>query len=213
LNEMLTIIAIAGALGVGTMSPGPSFVMIARTAVAGGRAQGIAAAFGMGLGGVIFAAGALLGLQSLLRSIPTLYLLLKILGGLYLAYLGVRIWLGAKQPLNLELSERANSAGGWVRALLLGLATQLSNPKTAIVYASVFAALLPATVSSDFVVGLVALVFAIETSWYMLVALSLSTATSRAAYLRYKSWIDRLAGGVMVLLGLKLSASAGSEGF
>jgi len=40
--------------------------------------------------------------------------------------------------------------------------------------------------------------------WYAIVALALSSAAPRSAYLRYKAWIDRAAGGVMVLLGIKL---------
>jgi threonine/homoserine/homoserine lactone efflux protein len=63
------------------------------------------------------------------------------------------------------------------RSFWLALATQLSNPKTAVVYASVF------------------------------VPLALSAPSPRAAYLRSKTWIDRAAGTVMALLGLRLILS------
>jgi threonine/homoserine/homoserine lactone efflux protein len=210
LNELLPLLGIAGALAVGVVSPGPSFVMVARTAVSLSRSQGVAAAFGMGVGGACFALAALAGLQALLLAVPTLYVVLKIAGGLYLAYLGVRIWLGANHPLSMAPSPPgeggANRQAG--RAFLLGLATQLSNPKTAIVYASVFAAFLPPVPSLSFGVGIVALVFALETSWYALVALALSASGPQKTYLRYKAWADRFAGTVMVCLGLRLLASA-----
>jgi threonine/homoserine/homoserine lactone efflux protein len=51
-------------------------------------------------------------------------------------------------------------------------------------------------------------IFCIETGWYTVVALALSSAAPRSAYLRYKLWIDRAAGGVMGLLGLRLVWSA-----
>jgi threonine/homoserine/homoserine lactone efflux protein len=210
LTQLLPLLGIAGALAVGVVSPGPSFVMVARTAVSLSRSQGVAAAFGMGLGGACFALAALAGLQALLLAVPTLYVVLKAAGGLYLAYLGVRIWLGASQPLSMGSSVRG--AGGAKRqagrAFLLGLATQLSNPKTAIVYASVFAAFLPPTPSLGFGVGIVAVVFALETSWYALVALALSASGPQKTYLRYKAWADRFAGTVMVCLGLRLLATA-----
>ncbi|MGJ7511144.1 LysE family translocator [Variovorax sp. GT1P44] len=210
MNQLLPLLGIAGALAVGVVSPGPSFVMVARTAVSQSRPEGVAAAFGMGLGGACFALAALAGLQALLLAIPTLFIVLKVAGGLYLAYLGVRIWLGARQPLSMaapvaDASGARRHAG---RAFLLGLATQVSNPKTAIVYASVFAAFLPPSPSLAFGLGIVAVVFVLETSWYALVALALSAKGPQKTYLRYKAWADRLAGAVMVSLGLRLLASA-----
>ncbi|MDM0075022.1 LysE family transporter [Variovorax sp. J2P1-59] len=212
MNQLLPLLGIAGALAVGVVSPGPSFVMVARTAVSLSRTEGVAAAFGMGVGGACFALAALAGLQALLLAVPTLFIVLKIAGGLYLAYLGVRIWLGARQPLSMASpSGEGGERGGHRvagRSFLLGLATQLSNPKTAIVYASVFAAFMPASPSLAFGLGIVAVVLVLETSWYVLVALALSSRGPQQTYLRYKAWADRVAGAVMVSLGLRLLASA-----
>lgn len=216
MNQLLPLLGIAGALAVGVVSPGPSFVMVARTAVSLSRLEGVAAAFGMGVGGACFALAALAGLQALLLAVPTLFIVLKVAGGLYLAYLGVRIWLGARQPLSMASSQSGENGEGGEggahrhagRSFLLGLATQLSNPKTAIVYASVFAAFMPASPSLAFGLGIVAVVFVLETSWYALVALALSARGPQKTYLRYKAWADRVAGAVMVSLGLRLLASA-----
>ena len=207
LNEILPLIGIASALAVGVVSPGPSFVMVARTAASSSRAEGFAAALGMGVGGVIFAIAALAGLKGLLLAVPSLYIVLKVAGGLYLAYLGARTWLGATEPLSVPVAA-SGEARTVARAAFLGVATQVSNPKTAIVYASVFAAFLPETPTFALGAEIVALVFVIETCWYSLVALALSAEGPRNAYLRYKSWADRIAGGVMVALGLKLVSSA-----
>jgi len=56
-------------------------VMIARTAVASSRVDAIHAALGMGVGGLFFAVVSLLGLHGLLLAVPSLYWVLKILGG------------------------------------------------------------------------------------------------------------------------------------
>ena len=207
MQELSALLGIVAALTVGVVSPGPSFVMIARTAVSSSRSAGLAAALGMGAGGIVFAMAALLGLQGLLLAVPSLYLALKIAGGLYLAYLGVRIWASSKQPLAIA-SHASRTDTAKLKSLALGFTTQISNPKTAIVYASVFAAFLPAAQSLGFNLALVALVFAIEAGWYAVVALALSSDRPRGAYLRYKAWVDRAAGGVMVALGSKLVLSA-----
>jgi threonine/homoserine/homoserine lactone efflux protein len=52
------------------------------------------------------------------------------------------------------------------------------------------------------------LIFVIETAWYAIVALAFSADRPRAAYLRSKTWLDRLSGTVMGLLGVRLIAEA-----
>ncbi|MBV8046203.1 MAG: LysE family translocator [Paludibacterium sp.] len=211
MQEIAAFIGIATTLAVGAASPGPSFIMVARTAVTTSRADGLGAAFGMGIGGLAFATAALLGLKGLLLAVPSLYLLLKAVGGLYLAYLGLRIWRGAKTAIDTAAMAADSGTSTVRRSLLLGLSTQLSNPKTAVVYASVFAVFLPAHTSPAFNFGLAGLVFLIEAGWYTLVALTLSSAKPRNVYLRCKTWIDRAAGGLMIALGLKLISSAGQH--
>ena len=148
--EFVAIAGIIGALAVGVVSPGPSFVMVARVAVAAtSRANGVCAAVGMGVGGVVFAVAALFGLQAILLAVPAVYLVLKLLGGLYLCYLGVRIFLGAK--VRCRWTVPGQSVGTLrARSFWLGLTTQVSNPKAAIVYGSVFVAFLHGTFSPLF---------------------------------------------------------------
>ena len=208
MQELATLASIVAALSVGVISPGPSFVMVARVAVASSRIRALATALGMGAGGAIFGAAALLGLQSVLLAVPALYAGLKVLGGLYLCYLGFLIFRSAQQPLAVAGTDGGKGSSRPLRAFWLGLTTQLSNPKAAIVYASVFAAFLPAAFSLGFAAALLAAVLFVETGWYVLVALLFSSPGPQRAYLSYKSWVDRAAGAVMFGLGLKLVTSA-----
>jgi threonine/homoserine/homoserine lactone efflux protein len=204
----VAILSIAVALALGAMSPGPSFILVARTSLAVSRRDGLAAAVGMGVGGVLFSAIAVLGLLAILTAVPLIHLALRVLGGAYLVYLGYQIWRGARQPLVLEsASPQSHPARVW-RSFALGLVTQLSNPKTAIVYASVFASLLPRDIPLLALLAIPVMVFAIETFWYSVVALALSSPSPRARYLASKAWIDRTAGAIMSLLGLKLIFAA-----
>jgi len=206
MDTLLPLLSIVAAIAVGAASPGPSFVLVARIAVADSRASGIAAAVGMGLGGVAFASLALLGLIALLTQVGWLYLALRLAGGAYLLYLAFRLWRGAGQPLAMDREDGKTRGPG--RAFLLGLVTQLSNPKTAVVYAGIFAALLPAAPPLWLALLLPPLIFVVECGWYCIVATAFSASRPRAAYLCGKGWIDRLAGGVMGLLGLRLIAGS-----
>lgn len=201
-GSTLALLSILGTLAIGAISPGPSFVLVARTSIAVSRRAGLAAALGMGTGGVVFATLALLGLHALLTQVGWLYLVLKVAGGLYLVHLALRIWRGAAEPVRVP--EGATDAGGALRSFWVGLATQISNPKTAIVYASIFATLLPASPPAWVLLALPPAVFLVETGWYAIVAVAFSAGRPRAAYLRSKTWIDRLAASVIGALGIRL---------
>ena len=206
MDPLAAVLAIAGAITIGAISPGPSFLMVARTAIAASRADGLAAALGMGVGGVVFACMALAGLHAVLIAVPALYVVLKIAGGAYLVFIGWMIWRGARQPV--VVPEQAITPSTVWRSFWLGLATQTSNPKAAVVYASVFVSLLPPEIPLWVTLVLPLVIFAIEAGWYTIVALVLSAPSPRSAYLRWKAWIDRAAGAVMAALGLRLMLAA-----
>ncbi len=207
---METTLAFAGiiiAVTIGAMSPGPSFLFVARTSMAASRRSGLAAAAGMGIGGLVYAVLALLGLKAVFASFPWLYSLVKLGGGAYLVYIAVQMWRGADKPLAV-LPDGAAGQSTTRRAFAMAAAIQLGNPKTAVFYGSIFTALLPQDPGFAFIALLALAVFLIEISWYSVVALVLSADGPRTVYTRAKAAIDRTAGTVMGLLGVKLITAA-----
>ncbi len=203
MSEVATILSIVGVFLLGAMSPGPSFIVVSRIAVSGTRSEGLAAAFGMGVGGFIFASVAVAGLTALLAQVEWLNLTLRLAGGAYLIWMGVNIWRGADQPIDAQHADAARERSPW-RAFMRALLVQLANPKTAIFYASMFAAILPASPPLWMLLVLPLLLFCTESIWYAIVAIALSSSRPRSVYLRAKRWIDRVAGAVVGALGAKL---------
>jgi threonine/homoserine/homoserine lactone efflux protein len=203
MNAGFAVLSIAGTIAIGAISPGPSFVFVARTAIAQSRGDGLAAAIGMGIGGLTLCGLALLGLQAVLAQVGWLYLTFKILGAFYLLYLAVALWRGASSPIVVAEDARGEPVQP-MRSFMLSVATQLSNPKAAVIYASIFAAFLPSDLPGWAFIVLPALIFAVEAGWYTIVAVVFSAPRPRAAYLQSKAWVDRAAGVVMGALGIKL---------
>ena len=203
MDSLTALMAVSVAILLGAMSPGPSFLVVARTAIASSRARGVFAALGMGIGGAALALAASLGLQLLLAAVPAIYRILQIAGAAYLLFIAYKLWTSAPEELDTTEHEvvRHNSRR---QALLLGLGTQLSNPKAAIVYASVFSAILPKEPALSMVAVLALAVFVIEFGWYAVVAIAFSTGKARQAYTRGKIWIDRLAAVAIAALGVKI---------
>jgi threonine/homoserine/homoserine lactone efflux protein len=203
MESVAVMLAVGAAILLGAMSPGPSFVVVARTAMARSRSQGVLAALGMGIGGGIFALAALVGLHLILTAVPSVYRAVQFAGAAYLLFLAYRLWTSASVPLDMSGHKDVVQISG-LRVFLLGLGTQISNPKTAIVYASVFTTALPAQASWATSIVLVSLIFVVEFGWYALVAIAFSTSRARNVYLDGKAWIDRLAAGAMGALGVKV---------
>jgi RhtB (resistance to homoserine/threonine) family protein len=200
----LAIATIALVQLMGTMSPGPSFLIVSQAAVAESRATALRLAFGLAIGTVIWAVSAMLGLKALLTAFGSLYLAMKTAGGLYLIYLAVRLWRHAADPLAVPLGREAPRSG--IGAVRRGVLAQLANPKVAVFYGSVFVTMLPAETPGWAKLVVCAIVFTNVFVWYSLVALVLSAEQARARYARFKRWIDRASGSVLVLLGLRLVA-------
>ncbi|PLL97285.1 threonine transporter, partial [Klebsiella michiganensis] len=153
---------------------------------------------------------AMLGLQKVLTAVPEMFIGLKVAGGLYLLWLGYKIYRGAAQPMDFAAGGMA-AEHSLLKTFRDGLYTQLSNPKTALVFASIFTALLPERIPLAFYYIVPLMSFLIDVSWYSLVALVLSSARPRGVYLRMKRKIDILTATVLGALGLRLIATSLSK--
>ena len=205
-----SLMALAAVLIMGVISPGPSFIYVARNAVARSRTHGLVTALGTGAGAAIFSIMAMLGLQKVLTAVPEMFIGLKVAGGLYLLWLGYKIYRGAAQPMDFAAGGMA-AEHSLLKTFRDGLHTQLSNPKTALVFASIFTALLPERIPLAFYYIVPLMSFVIDVSWYSLVALVLSSARPRGVYLRMKRKIDIVTATVLGALGLRLIATSLSK--
>ena len=186
-------------------SPGPSTVLVIQASAVSGRRAGLLAAFAMMLGALVWAAAALYGLQILFARFEWLYVAFRIAGAIYLIYLGFMLLRHAGAPLP-EADPTAAQAGVWqgfVKALLL----QLSNPKVMVFMGSIFISLLPAQPPAWMDATVLAIVAINEFTWFALLALLFSGNTARAFYRRTKVWLDRIMGGVLAALGVRLVLS------
>ena len=202
----LATLAIVHLLAV--ISPGQSFLMVSRTALASGRPAALAAAAGMTLGVVPWVIGALLGLALLFSRAAWLYNLLKVAGGLYLVYLAVQVWRHAAEPV--RIGEDGTAATGLGNAFLTAALTQVANPKVVVFFGSIFVSVLPASPPAWMVLAIFAIVLFNEAIWYILVALLFSAERPRAAYMGVKPWVDRLMAVALGALGGRLILDARS---
>ncbi|MFT3690105.1 LysE family translocator [Paenirhodobacter sp.] len=184
------------------ISPGPAILMAARTGLREGFARGAWLSVGIGLGACCWAAAALFGLSVLFKLAPALLTALKFAGAAYLLWMAVQMWRHAPDPIGdgAEASARTN-----LGLLRLGLATQLANPKPAVFFGTVFLTFLPPDAPGWAYPAILLMVFVNDTGCAMLVSRIFSLDRTRRAYLGLKTVFERVFGGLLALLGLKLA--------
>lgn len=89
--------------------PGPTVLMVIGDALANSRRQGWSTVLGVGLGDAVAMGLSLAGAGALLRTSAAAFSAMKLLGGVYLIYLGVRSILGARH--GGDRTSPASSAG------------------------------------------------------------------------------------------------------
>jgi threonine/homoserine/homoserine lactone efflux protein len=178
--------------------PGPNFFTIARLAAMRSRGAALAGVAGLGLGSLCWGLAGLFGLHAMFVLAPMLYGALKLAGALYLILLGARILVASLRP---AVAAPAGEAGP---AFRLGLLTSLSNPKSALLVGSLFAAVLPAHAPVSVGLAMVAEMVAISVGWYAILACAIGSRPVAAAYARARRALDRLAGVVFIGFGARL---------
>lgn len=194
--------AVTGLLVLGAISPGPAVLMSARTGLTEGLRTGLFLALGIGTGAVVWALLALGGLSVLFQVAPSLLWAFKLAGGCYLMWMAWGMWRHAADPLPDSMAAVPRSGSS---AFRLGLWTQLSNPKPAVLLSSIFIGTVPPGTPHWVLAALLAILFAAESIWNTIVARIFSLDRTRRAYIGAKSTIDRCFGGLLAVLGLRIA--------
>jgi threonine/homoserine/homoserine lactone efflux protein len=196
--DLTHILAFNLALAAAIASPGPAFLISVKTTLTAGRRAGLAVGAGLGLMASLWTLSALLGLQIVFTAFPWAYVAVKTLGALYLLYIAYGMWKGAHVPLSEKEIKPAR------HAFLQGIMINLMNPKSVLFAAAVLVVIFPPgmDLAQKALIAANQLVF--EVLFYGALAFGMSTKAARAAYLRAKAQIDRVAALVLGALGLRL---------
>ena len=184
--------------------PGPDFVAVVRSSMTRGTRAGLLTTLGVSMGLCLYATLSLLGLSAILVKYQWLTWTVRVLGGSYLIFLGIRL-LRAK-PQAIELDPATRPVGK--RAVLFGFLVTLTNPKAIILFASVFATAVTTSTPLWLMGLMIGLVTASSLAWYSCVSLFMSSGPVMRRFQRARHWIERAAGVCFIGLGGKVLADA-----
>ncbi|GGK85891.1 LysE family transporter [Deinococcus radiotolerans] len=203
--DLNILLAVAAIHTVVLVIPGPDVLLVSQTALARTRRSALLAGLGVVLGIACWAALALLGIGLLFQAFPWIHGVVKVAGGAYLLWMGLNLWRSSTQkpaeaaPIQAPLSDLA--------ALRAGFLTNISNPKAAVFFGSVFSGVLGAHAGTGLKLAAFLVIVGLSLGWFALVATGMSTAPMQRAYLRARRGVDRVAGTLMLGFGGLLLAS------
>ncbi len=146
---------------------------------------------------------AFFGLSIIAQALGDLFFIVKICGGAYLIFLGIRIWM--REPALVSNEEGNHNRPGWGN-FVSGLVVTLSNPKVILFYCGFLPTFLDlsALTLSDLalVVGIITIVLACVLSTYALLA---SRARRMFTNKKAARRLNRAAGAVMVATGVAIA--------
>jgi threonine/homoserine/homoserine lactone efflux protein len=185
-------------------SPGPGVLLAISNAMAVGARHTVFSSLGNAAGLFIVSGAATAGMGALLAVSASAFLAVKVVGAVYLVYLGIKQWRSA--PMRLDASaanpHQPHTAG---KLFLQGLGVAVTNPKAILFFTALFpqfltpgSSLLGQTVLLTATFTALAL---LSHACYVGLFRSLRRFLADARHMRL---FNRISGGLFVLLGLSL---------
>jgi len=189
------------------LTPGPDTVYILGRSSAQGREAGLASALGICVGSIFHTCAAALGLSAILATSSVAFVAIKLLGGAYLIFLGIKLLLDRRSELSLPSNFRQRTSAAAFRQ---GVLTNVLNPKVALFFLAFLPQFIdPATTNKILAFVTLGLTFVTTgTIWCLILAWFASSFSDRLrASETVGQWVNRAIGALFIFLGARLAAT------
>lgn len=183
------------------LSPGANTLLVTQLAASDQARTARFAALGVAVGSTIWCICAVLGIHVFFVVFPAMRMALQIAGGVYLLYIASRLWCLSSSS-SAELGVRPSKTS--MAAFRLGFLTNITNPKAALFFGSVFAASFPPFPTRTLQLTAIVIVMVTSGCWHMLLAHVFSRNSVRSGYARARGIFNRVASLGVSALGLGL---------
>ncbi len=201
-----TSLFIATIATLGMLSPGPDFFLIIKNAARYRRSAALVTSLGVICGVITHMTYCVAGLAVVITTTPWLFMLLKYAGAAYLIYVGAMALL-SRAGGKMDLSGVKAESTSYKKAFIQGYLCNLLNPKATLFFLSMFTQVL--NVHSGFGEKLwyAGIIIALSCLWWPLLVVLIQSAPVRRGLAKAQKLVDKLLGGVLIALGIKVALS------
>lgn len=177
---------------------GPMSVLCMQRTVYRGQWYGLVSGLGIATADAVYGSIAAFGVTLVANFLVSQQLWIRLLGGLFLVYLGLKTLL--TRPAERAATAKANGfAGAYISTLLL----TLTNPLTILSFAAIFAGIGVGAASKSYLAATIVVlgVFSGSALWWVILTSCISLLRGKFTA-RWLLWINRVSGGIIALFGV-----------
>ena len=183
---------------IGAMSPGPSLAVVIRNNLNFNRLAGISTSLGHGLGIGVYATAAVLGLGFILKANQMVFLIIQILGLIFLFLLGLMFIFQKRTDQNVEEHQHQ------FNSFFQGFVIAVINPKILIWFTAIYSQFININANIIFNATLVLTASIIDALWYILVSFLVTGYGLKNFLIERKKMIQKITGSLLILIALSL---------
>jgi RhtB (resistance to homoserine/threonine) family protein len=199
-NQILVIVSVTSLVMV---SPGPDMVLVLRNTLVSGRRAGLQTSMGILSGNLVHITYCVLGIGVLISQSIIAFTALKYAAAAYLVFLGIMTFRSGAKTLDARDVEGRRSTRAW---FVQGFFNNLLNPKGTLFYLGVFTTVITADTSASVMFLLVVIMMLVSTSFWMFFVYTLDRPAIREVIERSRQAVNRIFGGLLLLLGLRVAS-------
>lgn len=185
--------------------PGPAVMLTLNNSIQRGILKSLAGILGIALAILLVAIISATSLGIVLASSAIAFNIIKIVGAVYLIYLGIKMF--RSETTNNDLFKEQE--GSFFKCFMEGFLVSVSNPKAVIFFMSIFPQFIDLTqeYTPQFILLAVTFSFLVIVI-HTIYAVSASFAKSKLSSQKGSSLLNKISGGIFVSFGVGLAASS-----
>lgn len=214
MDVLLVLVHVALIWILAVATPGANVLLTINTALQYDRKLAMFSAFGVSTAILLWALLGGSGLVILLTTFPQLFSVMKVVGGSYLLYLGLRQIYQTRKTKKLgELPQGQHILSPSNKKVFISaFITSILNPKTGFFVVSLFSVAMPDTlqgaITNSMIVAIMLTMSSITLCWHLFLATAFSHQSAKSVYARISGVMDYITGGLFTVFGIKVMVSS-----
>lgn len=197
---------VASIATLGILSPGPDFFMVIKNAARYKRLQAMMTALGIVGGVATHMSYCVAGLAVVITTTPWLFDILKYAGAAYLIWVGLQALL-SRGHNSMDMTQVARQEVTLGKAFLQGYLCNLLNPKATLFFLSIFTQVLSVQSGFPEKAWYAGVILMVSVIWWTVLVILIQSAPVRAGLAKAQKVIDKMLGGLLIALGIKVALS------
>jgi RhtB (resistance to homoserine/threonine) family protein len=201
-----TSLFIATIATLGMISPGPDFFLVIKNAARYPRLAAMMTSLGVVCGVITHMSYCVAGLAVVITTTPWLFSLLKYVGAAYLIWVGIQA-LFSRTNSKMNLDNLTQQPVKLHKAFVQGYLCNLLNPKATLFFLAMFTQVLQVDSSLGEKFWYASIIVCLSMIWWPLLVILIQSGPVRRGLAKAQKLIDKLLGGVLIALGIKVALS------